>query len=280
VYFVVLCSLLATAIRAQSVSEDVLCEGRSFEPNCSQGLVRIVSASYGKTDAAFCGGRDPKPWSVNCAVDVADNLKQTCQGKNSCSVPVEGQEVCSGISKYLQVIWGCDNGIPQNKLNNRNTNVVVSNSASRSNPVPLHDLSVVGSQLYILLDPPTNVLQVRWYLDQPNQVFTTETAAPFDLRGGRSWDSTSVPDGQHRIIASITFTDGTIGSVDATFNVKNGANSKAVRATAIQGSETTFVETTPTQSPDASTVVPWSLFGVACAVIVALVIAVIFNSRV
>jgi len=273
-YFVVL-YLLATLINAQIVAEDVLCEGRFFEPNCLQGTVRVVSASFGKTDAAFCGGKDPQPWSVNCGVDVAENLRQSCQGKNGCSVRVEGQDVCSGTSKYLQVIWACDTTIPQNRVNNRGINIVVSDNAARTNPVSLHGLSV-GSQLYVFLNPPAGISQVRWYIDQPNQVFTTETESPFDLRGGRPWNSTTLSDGQHRIIAVITFSDDTSGSIDATFTVKKVAPDGAARAVA--ASTEAFVEpatSTSEGSSQVTPVVPWSLFGVACAVIVALVIVLI-----
>jgi hypothetical protein len=287
-HFAFFLCLLATAINSQ-VSEDILCEGRYFEPSCAQGTLRIVSASYGLTDASFCGGPNAQPWSVNCAIDVADTLGQACQAKSTCSVLVTGQEVCAGASKYLQVIWTCDTGIVQLKLNNRNTNILVSNVATRVSPVPLHMLTVGGDQLYIFLDPPTGVSQVRFYLDRTDQVFSTETAAPFDFRAGFPWNSSGVINGQHRIVAAISFADGGNGSVDATFNVVNAATvpgatvpgAATVRAAATVAETSVFVDgsnasSIPTShSTPLSLVVPWSLFGLTGVVIIVLIVVLV-----
>jgi len=278
----VLFSLLATAIYCQAVSEDILCEGRSFEPKCPQGTIRIISGSFGKTDAAFCGGTDTQPWSVNCGVDVTETLRGSCGGKSTCSVKVEGQDVCFGTSKYLQTIWTCDNGIVQNKVNNRGVDIVVSASTSRDSPIALHGQTLTGASNYIFVNPANSINQVRWFIDRADQVVATETATPFDLSGGRPWDSTSVTDGSHRIIATITFSDGTSGSIDSTFVVRNGAQAAAARAVA--GASDTFVETgvVNENSTSAATVpntlvLPWSLFSVACFVIVVLSVVIVLK---
>jgi len=267
------------SVFGQQVSEDVLCEGRYFEPSCPQGSLRIISASYGKTDASFCGGSDLQPWSVNCGVDVVEYLRQSCSGKTTCSVKVEGQDVCAGTSKYLQVIWTCDNGIVQNRVNNRDANILVSASADHLLPVALHGLTVGGASLFIFLNPSDGISQVRWYLDRTDLVFWTETTVPFDFNDGRAWVSTTVADGSHRIIAAITFADGTSGSIDATFSVNNGVV-KANPALAVDGGSDPFVDQATTVTENGSTnsesktqidsIVPWSLFGVGCAVIVVL----------
>jgi len=216
--------LFVSVINSQQVSEDILCGGRYFTPSCTSGTVRIISASYGKTDATICGGSDTSGWSVNCGVDVADYLRQSCQGKTNCSVRVEGQDVCAGTSKYLQVIWACDSGISQNRVNHRGVNIVVSASQTRSAPIPVHSATISGASNYVFLQPFTGLTQVRWYLDQPGQVLATETVSPFDLNGGQPWTSIGIPDGQHRFIVSLTFSDGATGSVDATFTIQNSPN--------------------------------------------------------
>jgi len=148
--------------------------------------------------------------------------------------------------------------------------------ASRNNPAALHG-QTVGGPLYIFLEPPRSVSQVRWYLDALDKVYTTETAAPWELLGGRPWDTvaTRVSDGQHRVLASITFTDDTTGFVDAIFSVRNG---NQVAARALNQAATPFLEDNSTSSVTAqaeSQVLPWSLFGGTCGVVIALVVVLI-----
>jgi len=273
---VILC-LVAAAINAQ-INEDIQCEGRSFEANCTVGTIQIESASYGKTDSWYCGGPQRQPWSTNCVLDVAQTVRASCQDRSTCTMRVEGADTCAGFAKYLRIIWSCNNGNQQTRVNNKNTNIVVSAASNRANPVPLHDLNVGGASLYVFVQPETGIQQVRWYLDNTAGVFTTETAAPWELLGGRPWDTigSRVSNGQHRIIAAITFTDGSNGHVDATFNVRN-ANNAASRAT-----EKTVVSYEPTNNVTGPTtlvstqnqIVPWSLFGTSVAVIIVLSIVV------
>jgi len=272
--------LFVTVINAQLVAEDILCEGRFFEPSCARGTVRIISASFGKTDSTICGGNDTTPWSVNCGVDVADYLRQSCQGRSNCSVRVEGQDVCVGTSKYLQVIWACDSGIPQNRVNNRGANIVLSNSPARAAPVPLHSFNVAGSQVFIFLDPSSGISQVRWYLDQPGQVLATENVSPFDFHGGRPWNSTETPDGQHRIIAALTFSDGATGTVDATFNIGNAPTQQPLRVAAVSKASDSYVEpgTTAGNSLPAG-LIPWSLFGGAFGIVAILGVIIVVMGK-
>jgi len=211
-----------------------------------------------------------KPWSSNCAVDVVETVKGLCQGKSNCVVPLAGQDMCQGFAKYLRVIWTCEASSTQSSSNSRNANIVISANSKRTNPVPLHALTIGGSALYVFVDPAPAVSQVRWYLDDTTKVYTTETSQPWDFLGGRTWDTvgTKIPDGRHRIVASLTFLDGTSGYVDAIFTVKN--NLPPARAT--QNSNMAFGATNGT-STNVSTdnqVLPWSLFGSTCVVIIVL----------
>jgi hypothetical protein len=274
---VFLCFLVA-AINAQSGNDDILCEGRTFEPNCTVGTIQIVTAGYGKSDSWFCGGPQRQPWSTNCVVDVTQAVRTTCQDKQTCSMRVEGADSCAGFAKYLRVIWSCFNGNVQSRVNSKSANIMVSATANRANPAALHGLNVGGSNLYVFVDPQGGIQQVRWYLDNTGSVFTTETAAPWDLLGGRPWDTVGsrVTDGQHKIIAAITFTDGSNGYVDAIFNVRNGNN--VARAT--EKTQTEFVDSNPNTNSTGtpvyteSHVVPWSLFGTTVAVIIALSVVI------
>jgi hypothetical protein len=277
--------LFLTAIKAQVV-EDVLCEGRVFEPKCQQGNIRIVAGSYGKTDGAFCGGNDPEPWSVNCAVDVAEQLRASCQGRPSCSVPVVGGDACVGTSKYLQIVWGCETGVPQNRVNNRNINIMSSNSADRTNPSALHGKVVSGANTYVFLDTTGNsLIEARWFVDQTNLVVTVDDTAPYELYPARAWDTSSLTDGPHRIMALFAFEDGSTGSIDATVTVRNGqaqaAPPRIQAAAAIQRASDSYTEsaTLTAVDPIVPKEVPWALFGVAALVAVILLAVIVVKSR-
>jgi len=268
---------VVSVINAQ-VSQDTLCEGRVFAPSCTVGTLRIAEAFYGKSDSWFCGGPDRRSWSINCSSDVTQNLRTACQGKVSCVVPIEGQDVCGGNAKYLRVAWSCDSGFTQSRNNNRNTNIMVSSSAQLTTPQPLHGQVVSGSSLFIFLDPPRSVSQVRWYLDSLDRVFTTETAAPWELLGGRSWDTVAsrVTNGPHRIVAAITFTDRSTGYVDAMFNVLN-----QVQTRAIESASTAFLEnsTAPSETVVIPHTLPWALFGTTSGIVVILIVVLIVMSN-
>jgi len=278
---VVFLCLIFTAVNTQ-VTEDVLCEGRVFEPKCTDGNIRIIAASYGKTDGAFCGGNDPEPWSVNCAVDVVESLRATCQGKPTCSAPVVGSDPCVGTSKYLQVVWGCESGIPQNRVNNKNLNIVFSTSADRTNPLPLHGKTISGSNIYVFLDIAGNsLIEARWFVDQTNLVVTTDDSAPFELYQGRAWDTTALNDGSHRIVAIFAFEDGTTGSIDATLTIRNGAAQQVALNRATQRASDSYTETATIKAVDPMVPkeVPWALFGVGALVAVILIVVIIVKSR-
>jgi len=282
----VLLCLVFTAIGRAQVIEDVLCEGRLFEPKCQQGNIRIVAASYGKTDGAFCGGNDPEPWSVNCAVDVAEQLRTSCQGRPYCSIPVVGADACPGTSKYLQVIWGCETGVPQNRVNNRNINIMFSTSANRANPATLHGKTISGSNTYVFLDTAgnNNLIEARWFVDQTNLVVTVDDSAPFELYPGRAWDTTQLSDGAHRVMALFAFDDGSTGSIDATVTIRNGGNQQqniGIAGAAKERASDTFTEraTITAVSPVVPKEVPWALFGVASIVAVILIVVIIGKSR-
>jgi len=281
---VFLCLIFSTIANTQ-VIEDVLCEGRVFEPKCQQGNIRVVAASYGNTDGTFCGGNDTEPWIVNCAVDVVEQVRTPCQGKPYCAVVVTGFDACVGSSKYLQVIWGCETGVPQNRVNNKNTNIMVSASADRTNPVALHGLTVNGAGPYVFLDPAGNtIIEVRWFVDQTNLVVTVDDSAPYELYPNRPWDTTPLTDGTHRVVAVISFADNTTGNIDATVTVRNGNNQQqniGMAGAAVERASDTYTETATVNAvgPIVPKEVPWTLFGVAAIVAVILMVVVIVKSR-
>jgi len=116
------------------------------------------------------------------------------------------------------------------------------------------------------------VTQVRFYLDDMSKVYTTETSAPWDFLGGRPWNTVGkIDDGKHRIVAALSFSDGTSGYVDSIFNIRNGNQVPVARAT--QTRNLAFVQTVNSTSTTVVTenqTIPWALFGSTCAVIIVL----------
>jgi len=155
---------------------------------------------------------------------------------------------------------------------------MVSSSPIRSSPIPLHGQTVRGSSLYIFLSPFDQIQEARWFIDQTDLVVTTATQGPFDLYPGRPWDTTTVPDGTHRIMAIIAFNDQSTGSIDATVIVRNGV---AIAAAATTKPSDSYVESaTVTQvQPTIPAAVPWSLFVVAAVVAVILIIVIILKIK-
>jgi hypothetical protein len=101
--------------------------------------------------------------------------------------------------------------------------IVVSLDPTRSNPSLLNG-STIGGLVYIFTTPDTNVISVRFLLD--NRVVRTEGSAPFDYAGGtvataQPWNTANVARGQHRITAVLTLADGTTSTLTATFLVNN-----------------------------------------------------------
>jgi len=114
-----------------------------------------------------------------------------------------------------------------------------------------------------------------------DHVYTTETATPWDLLGGRVWATvgSKVTEGNHRILAAITFTDATTGFVDAIFTVRNGVQAAASRA--VETASTPFLEnsTAPSTTVVQPQVLPWSLFGGASGLVIILVVTLIIVNR-
>lgn len=109
--------------------------------------------------------------------------------------------------------------------------LVYSASSNRSAPMILDGATVSGS-IYAFIDPPTDVTQVRFWLDDtattgnPDQ---TESLAPFDFEGGSvaaatPFNTTGLADGEHTITALVSH-DGVIDTYTATFTIANAAPS-------------------------------------------------------
>ncbi len=104
----------------------------------------------------------------------------------------------------------------------------VSSEADRSAAVALEGASLTG-QRYIFFQPSGSISQVRFFLDQGSDgtLFQREGISPYDFAGTQPddlafpFDSASLADGDHYIVAEITASSGTISLERADFRVNN-----------------------------------------------------------
>ena len=105
----------------------------------------------------------------------------------------------------------------------------VSASADRPGPQPLEGATLAG-KAYVFSLPDTGVTEVKFWLDNPTMTGTpsmTERSAPYDFAGGAKSGAanplatTALSNGQHKITASVLFSDGHREVTTATFTVDN-----------------------------------------------------------
>jgi hypothetical protein len=108
--------------------------------------------------------------------------------------------------------------------------VVISATADRANPQPLDGRTVRGN-IFVFTTPDTGVRQVRYFIDRVKangRADRTDTAAPFDLRGGTTataepFDTRTLSPGRHTITAAFDLTSGGTQLVTATITVDQNA---------------------------------------------------------
>jgi len=144
--------------------------------------------------------------------------------------------------------------------------LVHSTSSNRAAPAPLGGATVSDS-IYVFTTPDTNVVRVRFWLDQPAMTgtpFRTENTAPFDFAGGNvatatPWNTDPLADGSHTISARLDLADGSTADVHATFTIANDLPTLAfspasASATVVPGGTATSTVTLSTST--GATLVP------------------------
>lgn len=80
-----------------------------MELSCSEGVVEIVSANYGRTSSNFCGYL--LWWQLNCRASTSTaKMAELCNGRKSCRVEATNSvfgDPCIGTVKYLEVKHRC-----------------------------------------------------------------------------------------------------------------------------------------------------------------------------
>ncbi|XP_057193280.1 C-type mannose receptor 2-like isoform X2 [Triplophysa rosa] len=106
------CDVASQFICYNGVSKDfIICESQTFLLSCDQGTIKVLSASYGRTDRQTCsaGRPDYQISNVQCTLSTSLSVVATrCDGKTSCSLnSAVFTDPCGGTYKYLNVSYEC-----------------------------------------------------------------------------------------------------------------------------------------------------------------------------
>ncbi|KAJ8302970.1 hypothetical protein KUTeg_019366, partial [Tegillarca granosa] len=90
--------------------ELVLCSDATDTITCTQNVINIHYASYGRHDNRTCPG--PEMMNTNCIASSSFSyVSGECDGQSSCNVQAHkdnfGGDPCYGIAKYLYVEYNC-----------------------------------------------------------------------------------------------------------------------------------------------------------------------------
>ncbi|XP_076859321.1 rhamnose-binding lectin-like [Brachyhypopomus gauderio] len=95
------------------VYNSVTCEGHKAVLNCGAGVLKILSANYGRTDSTTCSAGQPSSQTTktNCyGIKTLSEVTNRCGGKSSCVVPATNSvfsDPCGGTYKYLSINYSC-----------------------------------------------------------------------------------------------------------------------------------------------------------------------------
>ncbi|XP_067237235.1 L-rhamnose-binding lectin CSL3-like [Chanodichthys erythropterus] len=104
--------LLLLILCQHGIDAYVICEGRSGILSCSRGTIRIIRATYGRTDHTTCAHGLPASQISNtkCRTPVTIIVSSRCNRKTSCVVSASNSlfsNPCPGTYKYLDVTHKC-----------------------------------------------------------------------------------------------------------------------------------------------------------------------------
>jgi len=95
----------------------ITCEKKKNHMTCKEGIIRVTSAMYGRTDKKECARGRPAAQleKTDCTSDKTDLFarkgKIGCNNKKKCVTRVTNkvmdEDPCIGTFKYLEVTWDC-----------------------------------------------------------------------------------------------------------------------------------------------------------------------------
>ncbi|CAL1265128.1 unnamed protein product [Larinioides sclopetarius] len=92
------------------------CEGKTLDIICTEGIIHLIRANYGRFSISICNDHGNLDWRVNCmSTDSFLIMQERCNLKPNCSVNVSSttfHDPCQGTLKYLEVQYHCGTGVP------------------------------------------------------------------------------------------------------------------------------------------------------------------------
>ncbi|XP_062396247.1 L-rhamnose-binding lectin CSL3 [Sardina pilchardus] len=91
-----------------------VCEGQTGHLSCGWGSIKVISASYGRSNRDTCSSGRPSSQLSNTQCHQHQSLRimsDRCNGMSSCAVPVTNMvfsDPCVRTYKYLDVSFVCD----------------------------------------------------------------------------------------------------------------------------------------------------------------------------
>ncbi|XP_070548089.1 uncharacterized protein [Ptychodera flava] len=89
----------------------VVCENEMVNLTCNQGMIKVTTATYGRTQRSIC--HHPHIRATDCGEtdNVLDKVVQKCDGLETCSLRASndefGRDPCPGTYKYLNYSYNC-----------------------------------------------------------------------------------------------------------------------------------------------------------------------------
>ncbi|XP_067264973.1 L-rhamnose-binding lectin CSL3-like [Chanodichthys erythropterus] len=104
----------AGASKAKTTTKTIVtCEGESADLKCDVGIIKVLKASYGRTDCKTCASGKPADQLSNTrclAQSSLSTMSARCDGTKSCTVSAANSvfsDPCVGTYKYLNVTYDC-----------------------------------------------------------------------------------------------------------------------------------------------------------------------------
>ncbi|XP_048016217.1 L-rhamnose-binding lectin CSL3-like [Megalobrama amblycephala] len=104
--------LLLLILCQHGIDALAICEGENGSISCRWGSIRVIRATYGRTDRTTCAHGKPTSQitNTNCRAPVTQTISSQCNKKKSCVVSASNSlysDPCVGTYKYLDVTHIC-----------------------------------------------------------------------------------------------------------------------------------------------------------------------------
>lgn len=204
-------------------------------PNISFTVPAGSTATQTRTVGLTATGADGAAYSV--AENVSWLSVSPTSGNLPGSITVTLAPASLTAGSHSAVVTASGNGLVPASLtvdvvvSSAGVQLLFSDNPDRQAPSALQSASVSDS-IYVFVPVQPGISLVNFYVDNPNKVgapFQTERRAPYDMAGTAPndqafpFDTRSLDDGSHTVVAEVQASNGTIQNAAASFTVANNA---------------------------------------------------------